>query len=43
MKQLAKAGVDLAEPDTILAVVGQLDDLVSQLESTTVDSTSLDS
>jgi oligoendopeptidase F len=43
MKQLAKAGVDLAKPDTILAVVSQLDDLVSQLESTTVDSTNLDS
>jgi oligoendopeptidase F len=33
MRQLAKAGVDLSAPDTIAAVVGQLDRLVSQLEA----------
>jgi oligoendopeptidase F len=33
MRQLAKAGVDLSAPDTVSAVVGQLDRLVSQLEA----------
>jgi oligoendopeptidase F len=32
MKQLAKAGIDLSQPDTVAAVVEQLDKLVSQLE-----------
>ncbi|MBM3751839.1 MAG: oligoendopeptidase F [Acidimicrobiia bacterium] len=32
MNQLAKAGVDLSTPDTIRAVVSQLDRLVTQLE-----------
>jgi oligoendopeptidase F len=32
MEQLKKAGVDLGEPATIQAVVGQLDDLVTRLE-----------
>ncbi|MCR4373704.1 MAG: oligoendopeptidase F [Acidobacteria bacterium] len=32
MRQLAKAGVDLSQPGTVGAVVGQLDRLVSQLE-----------
>jgi len=32
MKQLARAGVDLSTPDTIGAVVSQLDQLVTQLE-----------
>ncbi|HQX80594.1 MAG TPA: oligoendopeptidase F [Vicinamibacterales bacterium] len=32
MKQLAKAGIDLSEPDTVAAVVEQLDRLVTQLE-----------
>ena len=27
-----KAGVDLAQPDTVMAVIEQLDDLVSRLE-----------
>jgi hypothetical protein len=29
---LKKAGIDLSEPDTVLAIVRQLDDLVSRLE-----------
>ena len=33
MEQLKKAGVDLAQPDTVRAVLEQLDDLVSRLES----------
>ncbi|MDZ4865761.1 MAG: M3 family metallopeptidase, partial [Alphaproteobacteria bacterium] len=33
MKQLAKAGVDLSTPDTVQAVVNQLDILVTRLES----------
>ena len=32
MELLRKAGVDLAQPDTVRAVVDQLDDLVSRLE-----------
>jgi oligoendopeptidase F len=32
MEQLKKAGVDLAQPDTVLAIVSQLDDLVTRLE-----------
>jgi oligoendopeptidase F len=32
MEQLNKAGVDLAQPDTVRAVIEQLDDLVSRLE-----------
>ena len=32
MEQLKKAGVDLAQPDTVRAVIAQLDDLVSRLE-----------
>jgi oligoendopeptidase F len=32
MEQLKKAGVDLSEPDTVRAVVDQLDDLVTRLE-----------
>ena len=32
MELLRKAGVDLAEPDTVLAVVDQLDSLVTRLE-----------
>lgn len=32
MNQLKKAGVDLSQPDAILAVVKQLDDMVAQLE-----------
>ena len=33
MEQLKKAGVDLSRPDTVGAVVDQLDDLVTRLES----------
>jgi oligoendopeptidase F len=33
MEQLRKAGVDLSQPDTVRAIVDQLDDLVSRLES----------
>ncbi len=33
MKQLARAGVDLSTPDTVRAVVDQLDGLVARLES----------
>jgi oligoendopeptidase F len=32
MEQLKKAGVDLAQPDTVMAVIEQLDDLVTRLE-----------
>ncbi len=32
MEQLKKAGVDLSQPDTVLAVVDQLNDLVTRLE-----------
>jgi oligoendopeptidase F len=32
MEQLKKAGVDLAQPDTVRAVIEQLDGLVSRLE-----------
>jgi oligoendopeptidase F len=32
MNLLARAGVDLSQPDTVRAVVAQLDDLVSRLE-----------
>lgn len=32
MEQLRKAGVDLSQPDTVRAVVEQLDDLVTRLE-----------
>jgi oligoendopeptidase F len=32
MEQLRRAGVDLSQPDTVRAVVDQLDDLVSRLE-----------
>ncbi len=32
MEQLKKAGVDLSQPDTVLAIVKQLDDLVTRLE-----------
>jgi oligoendopeptidase F len=32
MEQLKKAGVDLAKPDTVRAVLDQLDDLVTRLE-----------
>ena len=32
MEQLKKAGVDLSQPDTVRAIVEQLDDLVSRLE-----------
>jgi len=31
MEQLKKAGVDLSKPETILAVIDQLDQLVDQL------------
>jgi oligoendopeptidase F len=33
MEQLKKAGVDLSQPDTVLAIVNQLDDLVTRLEN----------
>jgi oligoendopeptidase F len=32
MEQLKKAGVDLTQPDTVMAVIEQLDDLVTRLE-----------
>lgn len=32
MEQLRKAGVDLSQPDTVRAIVDQLDDLVTRLE-----------
>ena len=35
MEQLKKAGVDLAQPDTVRAVIEQLDDLVTRLEKET--------
>jgi oligoendopeptidase F len=33
MEQLKKAGVDLSQPDTVQAIVNQLDDLVTRLEA----------
>ena len=33
MNQLKKAGVDLAQPDTVRAIIKQLDDLVTRLEA----------
>ena len=33
MEQLKKAGVDLSQPDTVRAVIEQLDDLVTRLEN----------
>jgi oligoendopeptidase F len=33
MEQLKKAGVDLSQPDTVAAMVDQLDDLVTKLEA----------
>ena len=33
MEQLKKAGIDLSQPDTIRAIVQQLDDLVTRLEA----------
>lgn len=33
MEQLRKAGVDLSQPDTVRAIVDQLDDLVTRLET----------
>jgi oligoendopeptidase F len=32
MEQLKKAGIDLSQPDTVRAIVNQLDDLVTRLE-----------
>jgi oligoendopeptidase F len=32
MEQLRRAGIDLSEPDTVRAIVNQLDDLVTRLE-----------
>ena len=32
MALLKEAGVDLAQPDTVRAIIEQLDDLVSRLE-----------
>jgi oligoendopeptidase F len=32
MEQLKKAGIDLSQPDTVRAIVQQLDDLVTRLE-----------
>ena len=32
MEQLKKAGVDLSQPDTVKAIINQLDALVSRLE-----------
>ncbi len=32
MEQLKKAGVDLSQPDTVQAIVNQLDGLVTRLE-----------
>ena len=32
MEQLKKAGVDLSQPDTVRAIVNQLDELVTRLE-----------
>jgi oligoendopeptidase F len=33
MNLLARAGVDLSQPETVRAVVSQLDDLVTRLEA----------
>jgi hypothetical protein len=33
MTLLKKAGIDLSQPDTVFAIVGQLDGLVSRLEN----------
>jgi oligoendopeptidase F len=33
MKQLQKAGIDLSQPDTVRAIIAQLDTLVTRLES----------
>jgi hypothetical protein len=33
MNLLARAGVDLSEPETVRAVVAQLDNLVTRLEA----------
>jgi oligoendopeptidase F len=33
MEQLRKAGVDLSKPDTVGAIVNQLDALVTRLEA----------
>ena len=33
MEQLKKAGVDLSQPDTVKAIVKQLDQLVTRLEN----------
>jgi hypothetical protein len=33
MELLRKAGIDLSQPDTVLAVVDQLNDLVTRLEA----------
>ena len=33
MNQLKKAGVDLSRPDTVLAIVNELDTLVTRLET----------
>jgi hypothetical protein len=33
MEQLKKAGVDLSQPDTVRAIVDQLNDLVARLEN----------
>ena len=33
MEQLKKAGIDLSQPDTVRAIVQQLDDLVTRLEA----------
>ena len=33
MEQLRQAGVDLSQPDTVRAVIEQLDDLVTRLET----------
>lgn len=38
MKQLARAGVDLSTPETVQAVIDQLDALVTRLDSTRLDS-----
>jgi len=33
MTLLQRAGVDLSQPETVQAIVGQLDDLVTKLET----------
>ena len=38
MALLAKAGVDLSKPETVQAVVSQLDQLVSELERVVIKS-----